>query len=115
MADKAEDDKKRPRGRPPKYVSSEARQAARRAQVREATRIWRDNRRARQRVSLHSIEDAGRIIDRVINNMLSLAARVGARPEHYPQGFADLLQTYAGDARAAAAHLRHVLDAARQR
>jgi hypothetical protein len=115
MTEMTDDDKKRPRGRPPKYASSEARQAARRAQVREATRIWRDNHRARQRVTLHSIEDAGRIIDRVINNMLSLAERVGARPEHYPQGFAELLQTYAGDARTAAAHLHHVLDAARQR
>lgn len=112
MADTPDPGTKKPRGRPPKYATAQARQAARRAQVREATRIWRENRRASERVSHRSLEDAGRIIDRVINNMLTLAARVDAQAARYPAGFSEWLQVYAADARDAAAHLRYVLDAA---
>lgn len=103
---------KKPRGRPPKYASEAERQAARRTQVRDATRVWRDNRRAGARVLQQSVHDAGSIIDRVINNVLALSARVAQHPERYPQGFAELLQVYADDARAAALHLRYVREKA---
>ncbi|BEV71121.1 hypothetical protein THUN1379_06030 [Paludibacterium sp. THUN1379] len=102
-------DGKKPRGRPAKYRSQEERQAARRAQVRQATRVWRDNQRAESKVAQYSLRDAGKIIDRVINNMLQLAQRVSQHPERYPQGFDELLQLYASDARSAAAHLDFVL------
>jgi len=115
MTDETHGSQKKSRGRPPKYASPEARLAARRAQVREATRIWREHRRADERVTQRSLTDAGRIIDRVINNMLGLAERVAAQPERYPAGFAELLQVYAGDAHSAGTHLSYVLAAARAR
>lgn len=102
-------DSKKSRGRPAKYRTKEERLAARRAQVRQATRVWRDNLRAESKVTQSSLRDAGNIIDRVINNMLQLAQRVSQHPERYPQGFDELLQVYASDARNAAAHLDFVL------
>lgn len=97
------------RGRPPKYADDAARQAARRNQVRAATRVWRQNRRAGEAVAARSLADAERIITRVIDNMIQLAQRVAAHPQHYPQGFDALLRVYADDARNAAAHLDYVL------
>lgn len=97
------------RGRPPKYADDAARRAARRNQVRAATRSWRQNCRAGEAVAARSLSDAERILTRVIDNMIDLAERVAAHPQHYPQGFDALLRVYADDARSAAAHLDYVL------